>query len=34
MAINRSNINLQVTRGNKMKEDKYLIGDQKNYQNH
>ena len=30
MAINRSNINLQVTRGNKMKEDKYVIGDQKN----
>lgn len=30
MTINRSNINLQVTRGNKMKEDKYLIGDQKN----
>ena len=24
MAINRSNINLQVTRGNKMSEDKFL----------
>ena len=29
MTINRSNINLQVTRGNKMNEDKFLTEKQK-----
>ena len=28
MSINRSNINLQITRGNKMNEDKFLTNKQ------